>query len=164
MIKKKLLLQITLCILFVSGCASMSGPSPEISLVNIEFSDVTFFETTAVIDVRVENQQPNTLLINGASYNIEINGIKIGRGTSDQKLSIPRFGSATQQVKVHISNLSMMSNIQKLVESKDFEYKIEGTLYRDGGFGFAGTEVETKQRFQMPINQAHPFNQHINQP
>lgn len=138
----------------------MSGPRPEISLVNIEFKNVTFFETTGVFTVRVDNQQPTTLNINGASYDIEINGIKIGRGRSDERLSIPRFGSAEQLVTVHLSNLSVMSNIQPLIESKDFEYKIDGTLYREGGFGFVGTDVEAHHRFQLP--QGQPVN--INRP
>jgi len=138
----------------------MKGPRPEISLVNIVFQDASFFETNGVFTVRIDNQRPTPLHINGGSYQLEINGVKIGRGTSDERLEIPRFGSATQNVKVHLSNLSMLSNLRPLIELKDFEYRIKGSIYTDGVFGFAGTDVEVHQRFEMPQDSGKKYPRH----
>lgn len=135
---------------FFSGCSLLSGTKPDVSIVDVQFSDVTLFETTADFVVRITNENPEELIISGASHDIYLNDIHIGKGLSDKKLNIPRLGSATQEVKVHISNLSLISHIQSLIDAKNFDYRIESTIYLDDALGLSRYHVNESGHFEKP--------------
>ncbi|MCO6430114.1 MAG: LEA type 2 family protein [Deltaproteobacteria bacterium] len=135
-------------LILTSGCGIMRhGDTPNISLVDIQFSDITLFETSADIVVRIENPNPFPIEIDGASHDLYINGIEIGTGLSDQELEIPRLSSAIQKVKLRLSNLTVIRNIQDLVDKRDFDYRIESTLYAPNALGLGSYTVSRKGRF-----------------
>ncbi|HEU5070837.1 MAG TPA: LEA type 2 family protein [Verrucomicrobiae bacterium] len=122
----------TLCALLaaaglLAGCASL--PSPEVSLVNVQFSDATAFETTVRFTLRLANETPDTLVLNGGVHKIYVNGLYVGQGLSNEALSLPRLATGTQTVTVHLSNLRLASRLKPLIESKAFAYRIKSTLY-----------------------------------
>lgn len=115
-----------------TGCSFASGPKPEVTIVNAMFTDVNLFETGMQFTLKVANHSPEPLVIDGAVYHISINDIDVGTGSSGEMLEVPRFGSATQTVKVGLSNLGMFRNIQSIVESQQFDYRIESEFYIKG--------------------------------
>lgn len=118
-----------------SGCALL-GPAPraDVSLVNMEFTNVTLFETTAQVTIRIQNQNPDPVRVEGGVHSLSINGTELGSGTTSEYLDLPPFQSGTQTLTLHLSNIAMLSKIKSLVESKRFQYEIESEIpvRRDG--------------------------------
>lgn len=144
----KKILSLMLLISLLSGCSLVGQRSAHVSLADLKFQDITLFETTALCTVRIENDGDKTLSLDGANYRFEINGTRIGTGSSSESISIPAFGSATQTVKVYLSNFKFLTNLQDWVESKDFTYRIDGSLKVADSFGFNTIPIEVEERFK----------------
>ncbi len=112
-----------------AGCA-LFGPPPkaQVSLVDITLTNATLFETTADAVVRIENQNPDSIAVLGGVHRIAVNGTELGSGTSAETLELAPYSSGTQRVKLHMSNLSILTKIKSLIESRIFEYDIESEL------------------------------------
>ena len=136
----------TLC----AACASMQIAPPDVTLTDIRLGEITFLETSLIATVRIQNEETRAFEIDGASYRLYLNGIDVGKGTSDQRLSVPRLSSAQQRVVFRLNNLSFITKIQSLVESRDFSYRIDGKLYLPGGFGLGRSiSVRREGRFDL---------------
>ena len=116
-----------LSLLPLLGCAPKSGPS--ISIVNVRLTDVTAFETTAVFTLRFGNDTPAPMQLNGGSHKIYINGLYVGEGLTSQQLEVPRLGTATQEVTVHMNNIALATRIKPIIESQSFDYRIRSVLF-----------------------------------
>ncbi len=121
--------------LSATGCASRYAALTEIALVDLRLGEVTLFETGLKAVVRIDNENPNSLPITGASYRLYLNDIDVGRGMTSESVTVPRLGSASQEVLFRINNISLISRIQSLLESNQFSYKISGHVYVSEGFG-----------------------------
>ncbi len=112
---------------WLGGCGGASGPS--VSLVNLRFQDATVLETTAVFTLRLSNESPAAVQFNGEGHTIYLNGLYVGKGLSDQTVAVPRLGTATHEVTVHLSNLALATRLKAILESKGFDYRIRSTFY-----------------------------------
>lgn len=122
--------------LLATACASRYGAKPEIALVDLRLGEVTLLETGLNAVVRIDNESPYSLSINGGVFRLFLNDIDVGRGMTSERINIPRLGSANQEVLFRINNLSLITRIQSLLESDQFSYKIRGHVYVSGGPGF----------------------------
>lgn len=120
----------------LASCATIaSDPGVEVSIVNIAFENATVLETTARFTVRVQNENPEPLLLEGAVHKIYLNGAYIGKGMSNETLEVDRLATATQSVTVHLRNLRFAGKLQAIMRSKEASYHIESTLHtRSDGF------------------------------
>ncbi len=119
-----------LALLLLPACSPLRGlETPRVSLVNLQFQNITVFETSAVVEVRVSNPNPEPIAINGASYGLLIGGTHVGEAMSPDRLEVPALGSVVQRAEVHLSNLALARNIKSIVESKHFHYAITSRLY-----------------------------------
>ena len=123
----KILFSLAAGVLLFCGCSRNSGPT--VSLVNVHFQDATVLETTAVFTLRLENDRPAPLEISGGVHKLYLNGLYVGKGLSDATIQVPRLGTVTNDVTVHLSNLAMATRIKATIESKGFDYRIESTFY-----------------------------------
>ncbi len=126
---KTLRLLLATSILFFASCSAVGGRRPDVSIVNALFTDVNFFETGMQFTLRINNNSPDPIFIDGSVHRITINGMDIGTGSNGDVVEIPRFGSVTQVVRVGLSNLNMLTNIRSLVESKRFDYDIDSKFF-----------------------------------
>lgn len=127
-----------LCLVVLSSvsCASLEPFSaPGVSLVNIEFADLTLFETSGVFTVRISNENPDPVVVDGAVYNLYLGGLKVGRALSDRRLEVPRLGSATYEVDLYINNLALATRLIPLIESQVLDYRVKGKLYVERPYG-----------------------------
>ena len=135
--------------MFLHACATMSGPKPDVAIMNLLFTEVTLMETSMELVLRIDNPRSEALVLDGASYRVYLNGTDIGTGMSDETIEVPRLGSATQRVTFRLSNFSMIRKIQSLVESQRFDYRIESNFYVKD-FGIRRTlEVTREGRFDV---------------
>lgn len=143
---KKILLIIIL--MQLCCCSLTTGTRPDISLVDVEFSNASIFETSANFTIRLQNENPYQMDFDGAKYNISLNNINVGKGLVDQNFTIPKLGSVTQTVTIHISNLSLLRNVQTLIDAKNFEYRVDATLFGKGGLGLNNININQSGSFK----------------
>ena len=123
----KALLCMVTGLLLLAGC--QTSPGPAVSLVNVGFTHSTAFETTATFTLRLSNETPKPMQLEGGAYKIYLNGLYVGEGLSDATIQLPRLATATQDVTVHLSNLRMITRIKPIIESRSFDYRIKSVLY-----------------------------------
>jgi LEA14-like dessication related protein len=129
--------------LLATGCTSRYAAMPEIALVDLRLGEVTLLETGLKAIVRIDNEGRYPLHINGGVYRLYLNDIDVGKGMTSERLTVPRLGSANQEILFHLNHISLISRIQSLLESNQFSYKISGHAYVSGGLGFErGIPVE----------------------
>jgi LEA14-like dessication related protein len=68
--------------------------------------------------VRIDNESRYPLHINGRVYRLYLNDIDVGKGMTSETLTVPRLGSANQEILFHLNNIRLISRIQSLLESK----------------------------------------------
>lgn len=122
--------------LVLTGCASWSGlQPPTVSLTNLRFENMTPFETHAILTLRVENPNPEPVQFTGATHELKLNGVRVGRAMTGESLNVPRLSSATQEVPLHIGNLGLLLNGIRLMQATQLAYELDSTLYLPGGLG-----------------------------
>jgi len=119
---------------FCLACASLQLPL-DVGLADIQLSGITLFETNLSAEVRLQNENNRPIAIEGATYRLFLNDIDVGKGVSDERIIIPRLGSALQRVTFRLDNMIFITKIQSLLESRNFSYRLEGRLFPVGGLG-----------------------------
>ena len=125
---------------FLGGC--QTAPGPAVSLVNLQLTDATAFETTAAFTLRLSNESPEPMQITGGVHKIYVNGLYVGEGLTGESLILPRLGTATLEVTVHLSNLRLVTRLRPILESKSFHYRIKSVLYGSPPAGTMRSESE----------------------
>ena len=136
---KVLRLALAAALLFC-GCGKSNGPS--VNLVSVHFKDATAFETTATFTMRISNEAPEAGRFTGSAHKIYLNGLYVGKGLSDSEVEVPRLGTVTQDITVHLNNLALATRIKSVIEAKRFDYRIQSTFYGKGMFSSLHSETE----------------------
>jgi LEA14-like dessication related protein len=140
-----------LSMVVVAGCASMEPVEPpDVTLVNLEVTEVTTFETTLEAEVRIINTTPDPLAVEGASFKLELLDHKIGTGTSSASVVVPRLDSATVPVTFRLNNVAAVSRLRAILEAESLDWRLRGTVYarRDSG-GRMSLKVEESGRLSL---------------
>ena len=119
-------------LVLLAGCGGSPGPS--VTLVTVKFQKATALETTAVFTLRLSNDAPEARQFAGSAHKIYLNGLYVGKGLSDATNEVPRLGTVTQDITVHLSNLALATRLKSIIEAERFEYRIQSTFYGKGVF------------------------------
>jgi len=116
----------------------------EVTLANLNVTEVTVFETTLVAKLRITNPNPEAFAIEGASFKLYLEDKKVGMGTSKESFTVDRLDSYVVDVVFHMNNASALLRLKDILEDKDKEisYGVRGGLYTQGAFGTKKLKVE----------------------
>ncbi len=115
---------------FAVGCVSTDPLEPPgVNLVNLGFVDATLFESTLDVAVRISNDNPEPLVLDGAVIKLELDGRNFGKGTTAERIEIPRLGSVVQHLEMHLNHIAVATKIKRVIESKVVDYAITGKVY-----------------------------------
>jgi LEA14-like dessication related protein len=129
----KRIISLLACLPFlICGCGSKSTTT--VNIVNVQFKDITAFETTATFTLRFSNEKPEPVRLTGGVHKIYMNGLYVGKGLSSEALELPRLGTAMQDVTVHLSNIALATRLKPIIESQSFDYRVQSTLYGKSWF------------------------------
>lgn len=150
----------------LSGCATLGIVPPEVALVNLEFEDLTVFETTGAFTVRLSNENPDPLFITGGVFRLYLNGVRVGKGLSSEAVEIPRLGTTTQKVDLHINNLALATQLVSLMDQPTLSYRIKTKLFLERSFGTRKLVFEDAGTFSfdkanedvLPLDLAEPLD------
>lgn len=119
-------------ILTVSACSNLASriDPPTITLADIEPLNMTLFEQTYKLKLRVQNPNDFDLPLQAMNYVLELNGKKFANGVSRQQVTVPAYDSAVIETEV-ISNLvSIFDQIQDLAlhGTGSLQYRLIGNV------------------------------------
>jgi len=113
-----------------AGCTTSGGLiPPEVTLVDVELVDATIFESTFTVSVRLTNDNPEPLVIDGTVVKLILEGSKFGRGSSGERVEIPRMSSVVLDLELHLSHVTIVTKIKRIIESKELDYALSGHVY-----------------------------------
>jgi len=123
----------------------------EVTLANLNVTEVTVFETTLVAKLRITNPNPEAFAIEGASFKLYLEDKKVGMGTSKESFTVDRLDSYVVDVVFHMNNASALLRLKDILEDKDKEvsYGVRGGLYTQGAFGTKKLKVEKTGRIDL---------------
>jgi LEA14-like dessication related protein len=119
-------------LLSLLSCSSLTSKieRPTITLAGIEPLNMTLFEQTYRLKLRVQNPNDFDLPLEAMNYVIELNGSQFGRGVSHQSVTIPAYDSAIIETEV-VSNLfSLFKRLQDFSKqgNKGMKYRLFGDI------------------------------------
>jgi LEA14-like dessication related protein len=124
---------ITLLFAFIlSGCAMMqdSLEAPHVTLTDLRILDMTLFEQRYGLKIRVQNPNPVALPITGMNFRLDINDAELGRGVSDQPVTVPAYGEAVMEIKLTSNLVRIIDQIRGLESGtvQGLRYHLSGGL------------------------------------
>ncbi len=122
-------------VLALGGCTALGIIPPEVTLVNLEFTDLTMFETTGEFTVRLANENPDPLRISGGVFRLYLNGVNVGKALTSESVEVPRLGTATLKAVLHVNNVALISRLASLMKVEVLDYQIKSRLFVEGSFG-----------------------------
>lgn len=119
-------------LLSLASCSSIPTKieRPTITLAGIEPLNMTLFEQTYRLKLRVQNPNDFDIPLEGMNYLIELNGSRFGQGVSHQSVTIPAYDSAIIETEV-VSNLfSLFKKLQNFATqgNKGMKYRLVGDI------------------------------------
>lgn len=143
--------------LLLCGCGG-SATGPAVSLVNLRFEEATALETTATFTLRLSNESPEAVQIHGEVHKIYLNGLYLGKGLSDATVEVPRLGTLTHEITVHLSNLALATRIKSIIETKSFEYRIVSVFHGKSMFSKMRSESSGKLELKDLVPESETTN------
>lgn len=138
---------LTLLLVLTTSCSS-KFVEPEVNLVDLQFLETTLFETNLQTKVRILNPNNEDLTITGSRHFLRINDMDLGTALSNRRVTVPALGDATELLTVRISNLKVFTKLEKLINSRNFDYEIKSTFYTTRGLGFGTVNATTNGRME----------------
>lgn len=116
----------------LGACASLKTPTLQVESLKLDKVRVT----GAGVDVgfRVQNPNPETLLIERFEYQLKINGHGLGRGYYAETIRLDGFKDERLKSRFGINFLSLPGVVQGILDDDRAKVQVEGTFYvRRGG-------------------------------
>ena len=122
--------------LCLSACSTVpEDQGVEVNVVNLAIGEASLLETAAIFSVRIQNENAEPLVVEGAVHKIYLDGAYIGKGMSNETLTVDRLSTAVQKSTVYLRNLKLAGRLRSIMESQRVDYRIESVLHvaRNGG-------------------------------
>ena len=118
------------------GCTSLGSlESPEVTLAGVQITEMTVFETTIETKLRIGNPNNEDLTFDGASFKLELDDRKIGRGMTPERHTIPRLSTEVVPVTFHVNNAAAILRIKEILDKQRVTYTVWATLFLERGGG-----------------------------
>ena len=120
--------------MLATGCMHLPfGPEPlEVFLVGIEPLESDNLEQRFDVRLRLLNPNQQPIATNGVDFTLEVNGLRLTRGLSDEVLEIPALGDAVVTVTATTTLLDLLRQAvhYTATESPAFSYEVRGRVHR----------------------------------
>jgi LEA14-like dessication related protein len=121
----------------------------EVTLSNLEITDVTVFESTLVAKLRITNPNPEAFTIDGGSFKLLLDDTKVGSGTASETFTVERLDSTVIDAVFHINNATALLRLQSILREEVVTYGIRGSLFTQGTFGTKKIPIEKSGRLDL---------------
>jgi len=107
--------------------------SPKVHFVGIQLQDISGFESTFRVDLRVINGNPVPLAIEGISCDLTVNEKRFASGVSGEHWKIPAYGTEIVSVTLYSSMLAVFKGILTMEKKDTVDYVMAGKVQIGGG-------------------------------
>jgi LEA14-like dessication related protein len=120
----------------LTACASTGDlvSAPNVSLRNVEVTDLNFAGQTFVLGFDVTNPNPFPLPVKAVTYGIELNGYRFATGSTRGGFTVPATGDAGFSISVELNLLKTAPQLLYLVRDSlkhDIPYELSGQFGLD---------------------------------
>lgn len=129
------LFSLFLSLLFFSACATFAPSGVvAVTVVDIRPTQAALLETTAVLTLRFTNESPEPIQLKGSSHRLYLNGSSVGRAVNNDALTIPALSTMTQQITVHLENLTLVRKVTEFSRVPSaIAYRLDSQLFTVDG-------------------------------
>jgi LEA14-like dessication related protein len=137
--------------LALSGCATLRGDPPQVTVAGIEPLQGEGMEMRMLVKLRVQNPNDAAIDYDGASVQLDVFGKSFASGVSDAAGTVPRFGESVVAIPVTVSMMAIarqalgMMNEAKMPEK--VPYELSGKL---SGSAFSSVRFRSKGELELP--------------
>lgn len=126
------LMFITLLLSLLAGCAGVTYHAApiKVTLSNIQLVDAQLLEQQYRLTLRVQNTNDSTLVINGLSYTLEVNGSEFAHGVNNEQNYILPYAEELISVSLISSSFNAIEQLGTLRNKANpqFNYRLKGQL------------------------------------
>ena len=125
-----------LCVLVLSGCATVNFESPKLSVVSVGMVSADVFSQQFRIRLHVSNPNDRDLPIKGIEYKLFLQGDSFAEGLSNQPFMVPALGEAEFDTVVRTNFMSSIGRMLSKLNSSDdgkVQYAFVGTVLMSKG-------------------------------
>lgn len=115
-----------------TGCALRPETEDfDVTLVNLasEGSGGGVGEAALRFTIRLQNASPEAVTLTGSAHKIYLNNVYVGQALNDARIEVPRLGTVTQDVTVHLSTFRLARAFYGIYRDQRASYRITSTLY-----------------------------------
>lgn len=130
-LRRASVLALGLVLLLTSTACAWFRPAwnADVAVVGLRVERIELFEAQTVFTLRVDNEEPEPLVIDGSVHEIRIDGRPVGKGLLPDTIEVPGLSSARIEVPVAISTIGAIRTVRDAVERRSFTYEVDSTLY-----------------------------------
>jgi len=119
-----------------TACASTGNliSAPNVSLRNVQMTEVDFSGQTFLLDFDVVNPNPFPLPIDAVSYAVELDGFRFATGQTEGGFTVPASGDGEFAISVQLDLLRTAPQLLYIVRNgvmRDIPYELSGKLGLD---------------------------------
>lgn len=113
-----------------STWTSSNFQAPDVQLVDAELVYARLLEQQVMLEFRIDNPNNKSLPVRSVSYDIQLNGIPLGRGQNSQWLAVPAGGHSYIKVPVHTNLWRHVKGLAKALDnpSRPIEYSLQAQI------------------------------------
>lgn len=141
---------LSVVVVLLAGCASLSARSPEVSLSDVTIEEFGLLEQRLGIRLRVMNPNDAELRIDGVTFAVDVNGQSFAKGVSNKAVTVPRFGEALLDLSAVSTLGDLLRQLGEFAKSgrDTVEYRVHGQFY---GGGMNGVPFDSKREIKLPM-------------
>ncbi|MCM2254852.1 MAG: LEA type 2 family protein [Vicinamibacteria bacterium] len=144
--KSSRILALVLALGGVAGCATLRTPTLQVESLKMDKVRVTGAGMN--VGLRVQNPNPERLLIERLEYELAVNGRNLGRGYYADPIQLDGFEDGRIDTRFAINFLSLPGAVKEVLDSDRAKVQVKGHFYVRQGQGLkklgfkSGAEVE----------------------
>jgi len=136
--------------LLAAGCTTLGSlETPDVTLAGLQLTEVTVFETTIEARLRIGNPNREDLSFDGASFKLELEDRKVGRGLTPETFTVPGLSTAVVPVTFHVNNAAAMLRLKQILDQQTVSYGVWATLYLERGTGTKKLKAERQGQIDL---------------
>ena len=134
----------------LGGCATLLDRDPvRVDVVALDPLPSEALEWRFAVRLRIQNPNEAPIEFDGAAVEIDVRGVRLGSGVSDQKGTVPRFGEALVTLPITVPVTALLRQGLAFARNPDgrADYRVRGKL---AGPLFGSTRFESTGELKLP--------------
>lgn len=136
------------------ACALMPWNDPlNVDVAGVEPIEGQGLEMRFAVRLRVQNPNDTPITFDGAAVQLDVRGMRLGNGVTDQAGTVPRYGETIVTIPVSVSLTALVRQALGIVSGNTTrtDFVVRGKL---AGPGFGSVRFESRGELSLPGGRA----------